>query len=228
MRLIGSIALIVAGFVLARRGRRGLAESSAVIGLVVLALYATSGSALFASLAWSGASLEHVGLLLVVALTAWWGVTRRLSVRRITALLALVLLAALLPDSDFVSDPIAALLGFAGVGFVLFGFVWRLLSDSGPANESSPHFPREVRVLLLLAYNLFAVTVLAFSALARDPEAGLDLGGFALLGASFLGTAILLGAFVSVGVSAWRDRPLLEEAPPVLDEPSYDEVATAT
>ena len=216
-RYAAGVVLIAAGSLLARRGHRGLAESSALIGIVVVALYATDRDGILSSWAWSPRSLEHVGLSMVVAAAVWWGVTRRLTTRRVTAMIALVLLAALLPDSDFVSDPIAALLGFAGVGFVLFGFIWRLLSDSGPANEGSRRFPREVRVLLLLAYNLFGVTVLAFSALARDPGVGIDLGALAVLGAEFLGTAILLGAFVSVAFSALGDHPLREEMPPAID-----------
>src|SRR5690606_37028837 len=101
-------------------------------------------------------------------------------------------------ERDFVSDPLAALLGFTGVAFVLFGYVWGFLTSGSYANKGSRSYPRPSRILLFFASTLFGVTVLAYSALARNPDAAINLGAFAEVGDEVFGTAILVGALVAV------------------------------
>src|SRR5690606_18930201 len=94
---------------------------------------------------------------------------------------------------------------------VLFGFVWSFLTGAGSANRTSRRFPRPSRVLLFLANSVFGVTVLAFTALARNPNASINLGAFAEIGDQLFGTGLLVGALLSVLAAVLADRiPSLE------------------
>src|SRR5690606_2456648 len=114
---------------------------------------------------------------------------------------------ALFQQRDFVSDPLGALLGFTGVAFVLFGYVWGFLTSGSYANKGSRAFPKASLILIFLASTLFRVTVLAYSALARNPDVTINLGAFADIGDQVFGTAILIGALTAVvgGVLAGRE-----------------------
>ena len=109
---------------------------------------------------------------------------------------------------------------------MLFGFVWSFLTGGASANTNSRRFPRPSRVLLFVANSVFGVTVLAFTALARNPDASINLGVFAGIGDQLFGTALLVGALLSVLASVLADRvPALEAASAAAPERADAETA---
>jgi hypothetical protein len=153
-------------------------------------------------------ALTAVVTLLVVTATGWLLVRRRLSTDRALGLAAVLTLAVLLSLRSVVADPFAALLGYTGVAFVLFGVVWDFLTGSDWANSDGRRVRQPVRVLLAVGYPLLTVTVLAADALIRRPRTFSDVNGFAELGALILGTALLAAAAVVVLAAVRGDRPV--------------------
>jgi hypothetical protein len=126
--------------------------------------------------------------------------------------LVALLMSALFAYREIVTDPIAFLLGFAGGAVVLFGFVWAFLTENGVANGDSPGYPRPARVQLVLANGVFAITVLAFLALARDPEATVSLGDLAEFGSQAYGDPLVASGLLLALWAAVRGREVDEVA----------------
>jgi len=209
---VGVVAISVA-FRMARAGRRVVPELLGSIGVVVITL-AIANLADARHWLWTAEALSVIASVAAVGLLVWFFATRTLTTARMTGLAVALLLTALFQQRDFVSDPLGALLGFTGVAFVLFGYVWGFLTSGSYANSGSRAYPRPSRILLFLASALFGVTVLAYTALARDPDAAINLGAFAVVGDEVFGTAILVGALVAVvsGV-VWNREPEIELGP---------------
>jgi len=212
-RGIGGIGLIAAAVVLARRGRRALPELLVAVGVCGLSFGLTV--ALGIEFTWTDRSMIAVAVVAAVALlavTAIRGAARRApdrsSTGRVTALAAIVLICGLFAHREIIADPVALLIGAAGVAVVLVGQLWNLFTGNAAANRDSPRYPRPTRVLIALGSALFALTVLAYGALARDPDAIVDLGAFAVIGDELFGHALLLCAIVAGLRSIAADRPL--------------------
>ncbi len=220
VRLIVGAALITLGIILARRGIRTIPELISGIGMVTATTAVVSLFGL-SPLLWTGDALTAAATIACFGLLAWFGVRKTLTMNRVTGLIVVLLIAALFDQRDFVSDPLGAVLGFTGVAFVLFGFVWSFLIGGRTANGQSAKYPRPSRVLLFLANSVFGVTVLAFTALARDPDAAIDLGAFALVGDELLGTGLLVCVLLSVLSAVVENRvPPIESVgtkPPASD-----------
>lgn len=212
VRLLVGITLGVLSLVLARRGIRTIPELIGGIGIVAITV-ALSGFTGLGAWMWTSRGLTEVATVGCFALLLWFGIRRTLTMHRATGLTVALLLAALFDQRDFVSNPLGAVLGFTGVAFVLFGFLWSFLTGGGSANSTSRKYPRPSRVLLFLANSVFGVTVLAFTALARNPNASINLGEFAKIGDQLFGTGLLVCALLSVVAAVLADRmPSMEDS----------------
>lgn len=212
VRLLVGVTLLVLAVVLARRGTRTIPELIGGIGIVTT-MVAVAGLLGLGDWLWTSGGLTAVATIGCFALLAWFAIRRTLTMPRVTGLTVALLLAAFFEQRDFVSDPLGAVLGFTGVAFVLFGFLWSFLTGGASANKTSSRFPRPSRVLLFLANSFFGVTVLAFTALARNPDASINLGVFAGIGDQVFGTGLLVGALLSVLAAVLANRsPALETA----------------
>ena len=205
-RILFAVTLVGLGIRSARRGRAATGLLLAAVGVVVLArvLSWATGGVLDAG---TGAgALNLVATAVLVAAIAVTALRRRLTPTRAVGFSGALVLSALLASHDFVSDPVGTVLGFSGAALVLFGLTWGLFTDSGYANEGSRRYPVPTRVLFVLANVLLAITILAFSSLARDPTATINLDDFAILGDQVLGTALLAATFIAVLVAVRRER----------------------
>jgi hypothetical protein len=201
LRAAVGIGLVLLAVRDARRGRRTTPELYSSMGVVCLAAsaFALTGLERFG---WTGFSLTVVVTVAAIALLIAWIVRRVLTPARAAAIGVALLIAALFDQRTFVEDPLTWAFGFAGSAFVLFGFVWALLTGGSRANGNSRRYPRSSRVLLFLANALFGVTVLAFAALARDPDATVNLSAPLLLGHELLGTGLLAAALLAALATA--------------------------
>jgi hypothetical protein len=210
VRGVGALVLIALAVVQARRGRRTVPELMAAVG-VAGALIA--GAVLFGlPLVWGQDALALIGALLALGVLLVSLVRGRLTGARATSVLVALLMSALFSYRDFVTDPIAFVLGFAGGAVVLFGFVWSFLTENGVANEDSPAYPRSARVQLVLANAVFAITVFAFLALARDPAATVSLGDLAEYGGQAFGDPLVASGLLLALWAAVRGREVDDDA----------------
>jgi len=206
VRATGALVLIVLAVVQARRGRRTLPELMAAVGIAGVLI---SAAVLFGfPLLWGPDALAAVGAVLALVVLVAALVGRRLTGARATSVLVALLMSALFAYRDIVTDPIAFLLGFAGGAVVLFGFVWSFFTEYEVANQDSRGYPRPARVQLVLANSVFAITVLAFVALARDPGVAVALGDFADYGAQAYGDPLVASGLLLALWAALRGREL--------------------
>lgn len=200
VRAFVGVSLLVAAFVAARRGSRGLPELLGAIGLIALV-------SLLPFIAespprWSSEAIAVIIALGSIALTAVLAVRRQLDGRRLALLTVALLLSAAAAWRDVLADPLSVLIGSGGIALVLFGFVWGFVTDADVTHHESAAYPRPARVMLFLANAVFGVTVLAFGTLARDLDVGINLDAFAQFGDTLLGTALILAVVIAVWVAA--------------------------
>lgn len=200
VRLGVGLGLIVLALLLARRGGRGAPELMAAIG--VMAILSAGPALLESRLPWSSPALAVVVGLATLVIAVVLAVRRRLDSRRLALLLTALLLSAAVAWRDVLADPLSAVIGASGLALVLFGFIWGFLTDADITHGDSRAYPRPARVLLFLANAVFGVTVLAYGALARSVDAGIDLDAFAQFGDQLLGTAVILAAVMAVWAAA--------------------------
>lgn len=203
-RVAAAIALIVVAVVLARRGRRVLPE-------LLVAIAATSGMLGLSNivgmpLRWSPQSLAFVATVAAVVIGVWMLVVRTATVRRLAAVTAALLISALFANPQILLDPIT-FIGLVSAG-ILVGLVWSFLTGFAIARQDSLKYPLPSRVMLVLASSLFTATVIAYSELSRDPDAGINLTAIADLGSVIFGDALLACALIATFVAAIRDREL--------------------
>ncbi|MCU1351136.1 MAG: hypothetical protein JWM05_345 [Acidimicrobiales bacterium] len=208
-RVVVCVVGLLAAPVLARRGKRILGLYVGVVAGVLLYQQVTVGWSHFRALQFTPAQVDEGWFVVVLGLAAWWAVRGRLTEQRAERLFFVGLLLALIRQREFVSDPFSLVLGFTGIGFVVFGLVWGFLTAGGWANASSRAFPRSSRVFLYLGYSLFGITLLVYFASSHQvatkhlltstqPSNGFDLLGMPLVYS--LAAVMLAGA--------WSDRPL--------------------
>jgi len=151
--------------------RRGQVPAAAFLGGVAIVLAhasATGPGRVLEEWAWTlrGVDLLAVGAL--IALLVRWRLAGQLTERRLEWSLYLLLLTALLREGEFVADPFAPFLAFAGGAFVLFGLVWGLATGLAWANEGSPRLPRITRAQLLMGYQLLSIAILHWYLVTHD------------------------------------------------------------
>ncbi|MFN8018010.1 MAG: hypothetical protein U0P45_07785 [Acidimicrobiales bacterium] len=194
-----AVAVLGLSALLARRRRPATATFVGAVGVILLDQWATRPELLGDGWAWrvSGVGVLVVGGLLV-AMARWWR-QGRLTERRAAWALYLILLTGLLDRGSALSDPIAPLLAFSGVAFVLFGLIWNFATEQGWANEGSAAFPRASRAQLMLGYQVLAVAILHWYVISHDLSplenlTALQPGtGTALLGQPLVLVLILAG-----------------------------------
>ena len=202
-RMVLGVVLVGSALWQARRGRAGLGLVLGGSGLLLVGF----GARLLTGYRWALwldiDALISVVSVVVLVLAGWLLAHRRLSRDRALGLAAVLTLAVLLSARSVVADPFAALLGYTGVAFVLFGVGWDFLTASAWANADGRRVRQPVRVLLAVGYPLLTVTVVASDALIRRPRTFSDVNAFADLGQLILGVG-LAGAAAVVVLSAVR------------------------
>lgn len=204
VRAIGGALLIALAFLLARRERAAMPELLSAIGV------ATLGSGVFSLLgsavSWTSDGLAAVSTVVILVLLAWYLVRRQLTQHRIAMLTSALLVSAIFAHLDIAAEPLTLLLGFGSTAVVLVGIVWQQLTGFPEANGTSTHYPRATRVLLVVANGMFSLTVLAFVALSRDPDATINLDLYGDVGLGTFGNALVASALLLALWTAHRNR----------------------
>jgi hypothetical protein len=197
--LVAGLAVLL-GVALARRGHSGLALFLAVFGLTAALRELTAPDRPLGALAPYGGLAGLVDLwwvLLFVLVGVVWLARGQLTDARVSRLLLLVLITALLRQTDFISNRFSPFFGSGGVWFIAFGLAWDALTIGAWANQSSPGLPRVSRIFLYLGYTLLTVTVVCWAVSAHDLTAVSRLTGEAALdGLQLYGRPMLYAIFV--------------------------------
>ena len=200
--LVGGVGFVLA-LPLARRGRPWpamfLAAVFALAGLALVRLLSRTGI---------GAPVAQVAGVLTVALLViggWLLATSRLSREGAVALACGLVLCLVYPHRAILDDPVSAALGSTGMGAVLFGLIWRLLTEGEITRGDSPRWPMPARVMLYCASALLAVTSTAYVALTRQSGGDTDISIFTDAGDSLLGTPLFITAVLGcIGIAVAR------------------------
>ncbi len=197
---------VVAGIVLTRRGRASIGTLLLAIGVSTLMLWVGQ----LVELPQRGLDDAIAALITVLGVAVVVLAIARRSATSLVAGTTVVVIAALFAHREVLSDPVAAVIGTAGAGAVLFGQVWGFLTGSAAANADSPRYPRPARVLLVLGSTLFAITLLATSALWRDTAGIIPFDRLARVGDAIFGNAIVIVAALVAVRAAIRGREIDE------------------
>jgi hypothetical protein len=194
-RAIPGAGMGVGAVVLARRGRVGEASL-----LAAVCVYAVTGAAAgwlppgMVQARTPDAIAEVTSWLAIAALVVLFA-ARRLTRQRTVGLLTVLLVGGLYTYRNVLDDPVSAILGYAGLGVVLFGLVWQAITGAHFTREGSSGFPEPTRIFAYLANTFFAFTIVAFVATTRV-QLGLALSDLGSSGDSALGTPLLIAATV--------------------------------
>jgi len=207
--LLVDAAALAIGLRLARRGSTPLAVylvSFAVLRIWWEATRPGRPLGMLDSLGWE--TVDAWWAAIGVALAAWWLARGRLTRERALALIFLLLVGAVVRQTDFIENKFTPLFGWAGVGFIAFGLAWDALTKGAWANRGTPALPKPARILLYLGYALLTVTVVNWSLATHDMfDLRLLTGGGALLGFAAFGRPMLYAVLVATLVAASRARP---------------------
>lgn len=209
-RLLVGAALVALGAAEARRGRPPTALFLGTIGLSALLgqLFVTGP---LDALHWSGPeAVDTVWLAVTLGLTGWWLAGRRFTDTRSARVLFVLVLGALVAQFDVVTDPFRPLLGFTGVGFVVFGLAWGFLTGGAATNASTPEFGRSARAYLYLGYSLLSVALLHWTTVAHDLDLEEGLAQTGADGVVVLGYPLVYAVFALMVAGAVADRPVDE------------------
>ncbi|MGY4718988.1 hypothetical protein [Naumannella cuiyingiana] len=158
------------------------------------------------------------GCVLILVLAALsWAVRRQLGPTRRFGLLAGLAFCLVLPYRDQIADPVAWLLGASGIAAVLFGLLWRVLTDADFTHVDSPGFPRAARVLLFAANALFASLALLMIAISRYSESAIDLEVFTGAGSQLVGSVAAVAVVAGLLITLAGGREVDPEAERMTD-----------
>jgi hypothetical protein len=202
--------LIGAGLLLTWLGTRRGSPSLRTFGLIVawtqLCTWLTGAYGPLTSLRFTYADVDALALVALTAISIVLLATRRLTEGRALRLLAIVVLMALLNQTDFLDNPFSPLFGFAGVAFLAFGIVWNILTaGNGFANADTPGLPRESRLLLYLGYVLLSVSISHWYLISHNIDMQNRQSTVNSLGFLTIGLPLAYLAIVELGEPLLRD-----------------------
>jgi len=188
VRLLVGTGLMVAGW---RRDLAPLARVTAVAsGFVIVVDNASrlSGRSPLTITA------EHLDVVLVVGVALFLASSvsqRRLTSSQVASAAGLLVLSGVASQNAFAAGPLATLLPLGGLSLLLFGLFWGVFTGAGDANESSPEFPSESRLMLFAGYQLLTVSIVLWAVLTRDTTLTDQLTSSTELGVRTLGVGLL-------------------------------------
>lgn len=224
--LVISAVSLVAAWRFARRSR--LTEAIMLGTFAVMTAVGGMGQLRAVSLS-TGASIVEMGwIAVIIALVAGAVhlVRGRFDRGRATGVLTVLMLNLLYPYRDALSDPITTVLAVAPIAMVVFGLLWRVITEAQVTYGSSKRYPQQTRILLFMANTLLATTGVAFVALARSQGTQVDSTPWAAAGDTTLGAPLFVAGLVAALWLMLRPHDQGESVEQLTDE-AYDPVEAA-
>ncbi|WP_392508232.1 hypothetical protein ACF3NT_00810 [Naumannella halotolerans] len=197
--------------------------AAAVLAAAIAVMAAFAGIRILAELPSLSGAVGSAALAVIAVALALprWG--RSGFTDRRWFVLALALLVLLIsPYRIYVAEPLESLVGSSQLAVLLIGLVWLLLTEAEFTRRDSPRLPRTPRLLLFLAYAMWAATMTALVAHGSGSMAmALDLGQLAEAGDAVIGYAV--APAVVVGLLAMGEADAVVETA----HPEHELVLTA-
>jgi hypothetical protein len=208
-RVLVVVGLVLGAVVLVRRATPLLGAIAAVDALVLATFF--WGPLVVPDWMWTPSSVGNVGLLTATVLVVVWSARRSWDRSRLSFVLVLALLSALVRQADFFAVPVGFMIGASAVAVLIVGLVWGFLTDGGDVHEDAPGFPRDRRLITLLGEFLFAITVVAWAVIGKDVGTSASLSGVSTQALLTLGTALIISVVLASAVP-WLGKPSRNEA----------------
>lgn len=206
-------ALALGALIMAGRAIRGGRTALATLLPAVAVMGAYAGVNTLFDLSGVNGSVANLAILAVLAGTAvFWSRRGGLTNDRGFVLCVGLLITLVFPFREVIAEPVAALLGFSSVGVLLFGLIWRLLTDGEFTHTESVRLPGGARVLIFLAYALFSATLMV-AFVYGDPNSImslLDLDSLAGIGDAIIGYAVLPAVIIGLIELGWFHIDVVE------------------
>ncbi|PKQ30652.1 MAG: hypothetical protein CVT62_11905 [Actinobacteria bacterium HGW-Actinobacteria-2] len=223
--IIAAVALVISW----RFARRSRLTEAIVLGTfaVMAATGALAQMSAFSFLAASRvADMGLIASIIAVAAGMFHLIRRRFDRGRATGVLTVVMLTLLYRYRDALSDPITTALTLAPVAMVVFGLLWRVITEAQITYGSSKRYPQSTRVLLFMANSLLATTGIAFVSLSRGGGTIADSSQWAGAGDTLLGQPLYVAGLVAALWLLLRPHDQGEVVEQLTDE-AYDPVEAA-
>jgi hypothetical protein len=209
--IIVNIAALGLAAWLARRGQIALPLYLGLFGLLHLYYKVTNPGELLGAFTWNGPqAVDSWWVVLLSLVGLYLLVVKKLNGDKAGQLFFLLFITFLLRQTDFISNPLSPVFGFAGVGFIAFGVLWDALTSGSWANTSTPGLSRPSRIFLYLGYVILTVTVINWALTTHDLSSLNQLtGNTALVGLDRFGRPMLYAIFAIT-----LSRVLLQKSAP--------------
>ena len=197
---------------LARRGQAALALYLGLFGAMHLYYKATNPGSLLGAFTWNGPQAVDAWWVVLLSLAGFYLLAvKKLDGEKAGQLFFLLFMTFLLRQTDFISNPLSPVFGFAGVGFIAFGVIWDAMTSGSWANVSSPGLSRTSRIFLYLGYVILTVTVINWALTTHDLSSLSQLtGNTALVGLDRFGRPMLYAIFAITLARVLLQKPTLE------------------
>ncbi len=170
--------------------------------------------------------IGYVAAGLALVFTVVQTLRRHFDRTRATGVLTVVLVAALFPYRNALSDPISAVLAIAPTAMLVVGLAWRLATEANITYTGSRSFPQSTRVLLFLSSGLLAFASITMVTLTRGLGTAFDTSAWGEMGDIFLGEPLYLAGLVAAFWLMLRPHDRGEVVEQLTDE-AYDPVEAA-
>lgn len=187
-------ALVVAGLIAARRGRRVLAGIAWVNAIVLASVILTTPDSPLAAWGWTPDAMGDAGLLVAVLLAVAWLLRRTWTSDRAGLLLLIVALSALAREANVLETPMGFLLGASATGLLVFGMAWSMLTGGADHHVAGRWLPADRRLLLFLGESMYAMAIVAWAIIGKEGGSASSLSAFAALAVLTLGTSLVLAS----------------------------------
>lgn len=203
--LIMSLAGLVTALIALRWKRYTVAAYGMILAWTQLLLFLMKAGGPLEALTFHYQQLDLLILIALTALTLYWWSRRELTPQRMLTLLALVVFGWVLNFIDFLDNPLALFLGFAGIFFTVFGILWSVLTAGGKfANFNSIQFPRLNRIILYLGYVLLTLNLTHWYTVTHNIEQTSLNTAITLTGLRIFGFAAAYLVFVEGGRTLFK------------------------
>ncbi len=187
-----------------RRAHATLARFGLIVAWGALLGWFTQDGYLPGALQYEYAHVDQILTPVLFGLTLLWLARGQLTRARALDLLSIGVLLALLNQTAFLDNPFSPVFGFAGVGFLVFGIVWNVVTAGGNfINRDTPRLASSARLLLYLGYVLLSVAVVHWYVASHNIESQLTQARLNESGFLKIGLPLIYLALIERGAALW-------------------------
>lgn len=155
---------------------------------------------------------DAILLLLILAAITVRALTHAMTDRAFRGIFVAAAVLAASQYREILAEPFEWFFGQAAVGVVVFGLIWRAITEGRSTREDSRRYPHPARICMYLGTLLLAATVVCYTSLSKatggylDPNMWADLGDLVFAGPLLI-CGVLLPLVFGAGSAQITPRP---------------------